>query len=187
MRDLQDGKCELRNRMLSLRNGLAEPKIRELGLQIQHHVIDSRQFQSAESIGVYHASGTEVGTDVIIERAKKLGKTVSLPSVEGDDIVFYEFSSSKYLVKGRFGIMEPLPYRKTGQMDLMLVPGIAFDRDGYRLGYGKGYYDRYLSLKPTYSIGLAYSFQVTNNVPRHSHDRRVDAIATEKEIISCGA
>jgi 5-formyltetrahydrofolate cyclo-ligase len=80
--------------------------------------------------------------------------------------------------------MEPLPIRNTSNIDLLIVPGIAFDRMGHRLGYGRGYFDRYLSqAKPHFSIGLAYNFQMVESLPHYSHDQKLDAIATESEII----
>jgi len=150
---------------------------------IQEHVINSKEFKFAKLVGTYFAFGSEIKTNLIIEQARALGKKIALPSVEGDIISFYEMSSGKYLVKGRFGIMEPLPYGPVGKVDLLVVPGIAFDKKGYRLGYGKGYYDRYLSEnKPRFSIGLSYNSQLIENLPRGNHDERLDAIATEDGI-----
>jgi 5-formyltetrahydrofolate cyclo-ligase len=125
-----------------------------------------------------------VRTDLLISEAKKLGKTVALPRVEGESISFYQHSDNDHLVKGRFGIMEPLPQVGIKGIDLLVVPGIAFDRRGYRLGYGKGYYDKFLSKNPTISIGLAYSIQIVQIIPHGSHDRRMDLIATENGIVT---
>jgi 5-formyltetrahydrofolate cyclo-ligase len=153
-----------------------------LSIRIQDHVIKSKEFNSSEIIGAYFAFGSEVMTDLIVAQAERLGKKVGLPSVEGDRITFYELSSNKYLVKGRFGIMEPLPYSPMAKVDLLVVPCVAFDKKCYRLGYGKGYYDRLLSNKKIFSIGLAYSLQLIENVPHDAHDRQLDAIATEDGI-----
>jgi 5-formyltetrahydrofolate cyclo-ligase len=148
-------------------------------------LINSKEFKSAKTVGAYYAFGSEVRTNLIIEKAHSLGKKVALPSVEGETLTFYELSPGQCLVKGRFGIMEPLPYGPVDNIDLLVVPGVAFDRQGYRLGYGKGYYDRYLEKnKKTISLcaGLAYSFQLLNSLPLREHDMRLDAIATENEI-----
>jgi 5-formyltetrahydrofolate cyclo-ligase len=168
--------------MLERRNVLDSGEIARLSKRVQEFVINSKEFKSAKVIGAYYAFGSEVKTDLIIEKAKALGKKVALPSVEGESLAFYELSSGKYLVKGRFGIMEPLPYGPVDKMDLLVVPGIAFDKKGYRLGYGKGYYDKFLAKKDLFSIGLAYSFQLIESLPKGEYDKRLDAVATEAGI-----
>ncbi|HEX2014126.1 MAG TPA: 5-formyltetrahydrofolate cyclo-ligase, partial [Nitrososphaera sp.] len=99
---------------------------------------------------------------------------------------FYEMSSGKYLVRGRFGIMEPLPYGRTTRMDLIIVPGIAFDKLGHRVGYGKGYYDRFLWKRSIFSIGLAYSFQIVEKISHSKNDQKMKAVATEDGIVRLG-
>lgn len=168
--------------MFEQRNALALTEIANRSKRVQKMLINSKEFESAKTIGAYYAFGSEVKTDMIIEQARSLGKKVALPSVEGEDLTFYELSSGKYLVKGRLGIMEPLPYSPVDKIDLLVVPGVAFDQQGYRLGYGKGYYDRYLAEKRTFSMGLAYSFQVLDRLPRSEHDMKLGAIATEDGI-----
>jgi 5-formyltetrahydrofolate cyclo-ligase len=168
--------------MLEKRNRLEGSEIVKRSKRIQEFVINSKEFQPVKVVGAYFAFGSEVKTDLIIERARILGKKIALPSVEEDKITFYELSSSKYLIRGRFGIMEPVPYKRVSKIDLLVVPGIAFDKKGYRLGYGKGYYDRLLSGKRTFSIGLAYSFQLLENLPHDRYDKRLDAIASEDGI-----
>ena len=78
--------------------------------------------------------------------------------------------------------MEPLPYYPVDKLDLLVVPGVAFDEKGYRLGYGKGYYDKVLARKKIFSIGLGYSLQLLEKVPRGKYDERLDAIVTEEGI-----
>ena len=78
--------------------------------------------------------------------------------------------------------MEPPPYEQMSEIDILVVPGIAFDKKGNRLGYGKGFYDRLLSGKRIFSIGLAYSFQLLENLPYDKYDKRLDAIASEDGI-----
>jgi 5-formyltetrahydrofolate cyclo-ligase len=168
--------------MLEERNRLHSSQIVKRSKRIQEFVINSKEFQPAKVVGAYFAFGSEVKTDLIIERARMLGKKIALPSVIEDKIIFYELLSSKCLTRGRFGIMEPLPYKRVITIDLLVVPGIAFDKKGYRLGYGKGYYDRLLSGKRTFSIGLAYSFQLLESLPHDRYDKRLDAIASEDGI-----
>ena len=168
--------------MLERRNRLNSKEIARRSKSIQEFVINSREFRLAKIVGAYFALGSEVTTELIIKHAKILGKKIALPRVEEDKITFYELSSTKSLIKGRFGIMEPPPYEKMSKIDLLIVPGIAFDKKGNRLGYGKGFYDRLVSGKRTFSIGLAYSFQLLENLPHEKFDKRLDAIASEDGI-----
>jgi 5-formyltetrahydrofolate cyclo-ligase len=165
--------------MLERRNRLTCQEIAKRSNSIQEFIINSKEFLQAKVVGAYFALGSEVTTELIIERAKTVGKKIALPRVEEDNIIFYELSSIKFLIRGRFGIMEPPPYGHISDIDILVVPGIAFDKKGNRLGYGKGYYDRLLSGKRTFSIGLAYSFQLLENLPYDRYDKRLDAIASE--------
>jgi 5-formyltetrahydrofolate cyclo-ligase len=169
--------------MLEKRNRLDAKEIIARSRRIQDFLINSKEFRSAEIIGAYYAFGSEVRTDVIIEQARSIGKKLALPSIESENLTFYELSSGKYLVKGRFGIMEPLPYGLIDRMDMIVVPGIAFDKNGYRLGYGKGYYDKFLAKRKVFSVGLGYSFQLLENLPSGEHDKKLDAISTEDGIM----
>lgn len=174
--------------MLEKRNSQALGDSAGRSALVQEHVVKSREFQYAKIIGAYFATGSEVKTDLLIGEAKRLGKVVALPRAEKDMINFYEISSTSELVAGRFGVMEPLPVRPVHTIDLLVVPGIAFDKKGYRLGYGKGYYDRYLSeKKPQFAIGLAYNFQLLESLPHDAHDVKMDAISTEDGILAPSA
>lgn len=168
--------------MLEMRNRLNHPEIAKRSKTIQEFVIKSKEFESAKVVGTYYAVGSEVTTELIIKRATILGKKIALPRVEEDKITFYEPSSTKSLIRGRFGILEPQPYEQMNDIDILIVPGIAFDKKGNRLGYGMGFYDRLLSCKRTFSIGLAYSFQLLENLPHDKYDKRLDAIASEDGI-----
>jgi len=166
-----------------MRNSLDSEEVRKRSRSIQEFVINSKKFQQAKVVGAYFSFGSEVTTDLIIEHARTLGKRIALPRVEDDQIRFYEFTLTKPLIKGKFGIMEPPPYRHMTNIDILIVPGVAFDRKGNRLGYGKGFYDRLLSDKRTiFSIGLAYLFQIVDSLPRDIYDQRLDAIASEDGI-----
>src|SRR5829696_195691 len=168
--------------MLERRKRLICRKLQNRGKPKKDFVLKRKDFQPAKVVGAYYAFGSEVTTELIIEHAKILGKKIALPRVEEDKITFYELSSTKSLIKGRFGIMEPPPYEHMSEIDILVVPGIAFDKKGNRLGYGKGFYDRLLSGKRIFSIGLAYSFQLLENLPHDKYDKRLDAIASEDGI-----
>lgn len=168
--------------MLQRRNALSEQEVLDLSAKVQLALTGSARFQSAHSIGAYHSIGSEVRTEAILCEARKLGIAVSLPRVEGDNIAYYQVTPDEKLVKSRYGIMEPAPRQKETDIDLLLIPGVAFDTEGYRIGYGKGYYDRYLHETSSFSVGLAYSFQMTAQLPRQQHDKKVSAVATDKGL-----
>lgn len=167
--------------MIERRNGLATEQVDELSRKIQENAMGSKEFASAKVIGAYYPTGSEVRTALIIDAAKKMGKKVALPKTEGDRMVFYEFDGE--LVDGKFGIKEPKPSSPIDNIDLVLVPGVAFDHKGCRIGYGKGYYDRFLSMQHCFSMGLAYSFQVVDELPRGRFDRRLASLATENGLM----
>jgi 5-formyltetrahydrofolate cyclo-ligase len=149
-------------------------------------------FQRARCIQTYVALRYEVDTHELIRRLLREGKQVAVPRVAGDnELQQYRLNNFSELQIGAFGILEPpSDPRLAGlvtpaQFDLVLVPGLAFDRAGRRLGAGKGYYDRFLAGINAPKIALAFAFQIFARVPVEAHDQRVDMIVTEKEMIAC--
>ena len=175
------------------RNALSRRDICIKSNLIQHRVADLPSFKSAKVVGAYCPKGTEVNTQYIINKALEAGKILALPATIQDEIYFYKISNLNYLygdqmIISKFGIKEPSPSKAylIDDIDILIVPGIAFDRNGYRLGYGRGYYDRYLSKKYIFSIGLAYELQVLDeDLPHEQFDQRVTAVATEEKIMHC--
>ena len=160
---------------------------------IQHRVTNSSQYMSANIIGVYFPIGSEVRTEHIIHTALNDQKVVLLPKTRSDKIAFSrvfraDFCDNK-LVQGKFRTLEPPRslYHPQENIDLLIVPGIAFDKCGYRIGYGKGYYDRFIEEKEfRFSIGLGFQFQVLDGtLPCCDFDQRLDAIATERNMLVC--
>jgi len=148
----------------------------------------------------YASFRSEVETEKMIEDALSLNKSVALPVVDGQRIEAAEVKNpEKELTKGSFGIREPKKeFRRRvdeKEVDLVVVPGVVFDRTGGRLGYGGGYYDRFLrtnwiKFKREHSrqcvvIGLAFDLQITGKIPLVEKDVRVDKIVTESGIIDC--
>src|SRR5919197_6078835 len=105
--------------MLDKRNRLDTQEIVRRSRSAQESLISSKEFKSAKVIGAYHSFGSEVKTDLIIDQALAMQKKIALPSIEGENLAFYELSSGRYLVKGRFGIMEPLPYGPVEKLDML--------------------------------------------------------------------
>lgn len=177
-------KQRLRRRMLEKRNSLASAEATKLGLLAQQHLVEIPEFESARAIGIYYPVGSEVRTDEIARAASARGKKVLLPRTEGNMIRFYEYKEGDELVQGRFGVMEPAPVHPAGPLDAVVIPGVVFDTQGCRIGYGKGFYDRFLAERlATFSVGLAYSFQLVEELPRGRFDRKLGALATDEGIM----
>ena len=183
----------MRIEILKKRNALSTSEIFKRSVVIQKRVINSSQYKSARTIGAYLPIGSEVRTEEIIKTALNNQKLVFLPKTVSDKItfcqVFQEDFTENRLVQGRFGILEPpcSSYDVHEDMDLLIVPGVGFDAYGYRIGYGKGYYDRFIKENSfRYSIGLGFQFQVLDSrLPHSDLDQRLNAIATERNMLVC--
>ena len=133
-------------------------------------------FKRAKNVMFYIAFRGEVNTEEMISAAKVLGKKVSVPVCERDKIAIRpcHLEEHAHLRRGPYGVREPAEQKciRLEDLDLVIVPGVAFDKKGNRLGRGKGFYDRFLSRLPkdTPSIGLAYDFQILPSVPAFAHD-----------------
>lgn len=144
---------------------------------------------SAKTISVYSAINAEVGTSEIFRSLWKSGdKSVFAPRIHGNGIDMCQVYSAEDFVDGPHGLKEPtdktMPY--TGVIDVIVVPGRAFDMRGVRLGWGKGYYDRFLKTIHTCTIGLAYDFQLFTHLPENTDDVPMDFVITEKRIVHPG-
>lgn len=140
----------------------------------------------AENICVYMDAFGEVETGEIINRLAADGKKIFVPCVDGDDIFISPLTKS--LERGAFGIREPQQkerFDKT-KIDVFLIPALAFDRSGSRVGFGRGYYDKLLCGTNSLKIGLIYSFQLTEEIRAEKHDIKADYIITESTVINCG-
>ncbi|MHB9156087.1 MAG: 5-formyltetrahydrofolate cyclo-ligase [Endomicrobiales bacterium] len=149
-------------------------------------------YRLASTVMFYMTHGSEVRTEVMIEYAFSEGKVVVLPRVKAGGVSLSAVridSTGRGLKKGAYGIREPRHHpRKTvapGEIDLVLVPAIAFDRRGRRLGYGKGCYDRLLHrFPPEKRVGLTYEAQFVGCLPEDEHDIPVGTVVTEKRIVN---
>lgn len=157
-------------------------------------LIGRKEFQTANRILIYLSKDGEVGTDHLLGRAFELGKRVCVPVVDrgNDEIRISELPGPEIGFRlGAFGVREPaegnLNFVTPDKIDLVVVPGLAFDRRGGRIGYGKGYYDRLLSRLSSQvpRIALAFEFQVLDTVPQDVNDIQVDTIITEKNTMNC--
>jgi 5-formyltetrahydrofolate cyclo-ligase len=177
-------KDALRSEMLKKRDSLSEDEIRSTSSQIAKKLFSRPRFLEAKTIGLYIPKGNEVDTRDMIAMALRAGKEVVVP-VTDKKIEFFHFSSFDDLQPGKYGILEP-KHRITpcNPPDLVVVPGMSFGLCMHRLGYGKGYYDEYLSGSFAFRIGICYDFQVVQKLPSHDNDERMDEIITEKRVIT---
>lgn len=140
----------------------------------------------ATTIMAFFSFGSEVDTGPIIEWLERDGRRVALPRVEGRDIVAVAYRSGDRVRVTSFGATEPAGGEKVApeEIDVVIVPGLAFDRSGHRVGYGRGFYDRFLAaLRPdALTIGICFSVQLVNEVPHGRGDRPVDLVMTERGL-----
>lgn len=140
-------------------------------------------FQQARTIALYHALPGEVQTAAFIEKWYPQ-KQLLLPVVDGNELILCPYKGKDSLKKGRLGVLEPISDTKNSFFpELIIVPGLAFDRQRNRLGRGKGYYDRLLATTPVPCIGLCFQFQLFEQIPTDPHDCKMSMIITEEEII----
>ena len=140
----------------------------------------------AHTLLLYMALSDEVDTRPLIDELHREGKQIVLPVVLDDrDLQLRLYTPGAPLVAGRFGIMEPTGpvFRNYSQIEVALIPGVGIDKNGHRLGRGKGYYDRFLAKCPTiYKIGVCYPFQLVDRLPTEAHDIAMDEVIWQPQI-----
>jgi 5-formyltetrahydrofolate cyclo-ligase len=188
-RKLRASKSDLRARMQRLRASVPEDARARLGGLIEERLAGLPAFAAATSTLLFYSFGSEVPTAGLIQRAVAAGKRVLLPYLDGDSLEAAEVSPDQALVPTGYGPKEPgrrIPV-DPAEVDLVVTPGLAFDRHGHRLGYGRGFYDRYLGRlrRDALRTGVAFGFQVVDAVPAGPRDEVVDLIVTEGEVIEC--
>jgi 5-formyltetrahydrofolate cyclo-ligase len=182
-------KSSIRSTLLQRRDLLSRAEIEVKSAAAQAHLLGLPAFQRAQTLALYSPIRNEVATDGLLTVALAAGRQVCYPCVCGDELRFFQVRSLDDLQLGSFGIGEPdrqLPEVDPALIELLLVPGVAFDRYGHRLGYGRGYFDRLLTAGSFagLSIGLAYEFQIQDRLPAEEHDRKLGLLVTDREIFS---
>lgn len=184
-------KRALRQYLHQQRMMLTPAEIASYSACIAQHVCALPSFRVSQTIMVYMALPQEVQTHDIIDRAWQLRKRIAVPVVRGRRLLAVELPRERArLQRGPFGVVEPCePHTviATQTLGCVLIPGVAFDTTGGRLGFGQGYYDRFLALLPvtTYRCGLAFRLQVRPGVPQEPHDIRMHGIVTEQGHCPC--
>ena len=184
----------LRQEMLKRRLAMTVDEVSKRSEVIITGLLTSNDFEIAQVIMAYMSFRNEVSTDAIIAQAIKTGKRVAVPMVDREQRQLIPSELINFpadLIKGTWGIREPkqscLRPLDPCLIDLVLVPGVVFDQTGSRLGYGFGFYDRFLvSLRTGVKrVALAYSFQLVEKLTTEEHDCPVDLIVTETKLINC--
>lgn len=176
-------KRELRQQILKQRSQLNEVEVSYKSDLIAKKVINQLEFITASTIYIYIDYRQEVSTQSIIETAWQLNKTVAVPKIIEGEMKFYKIDSFDELVPGTFGILEPTSNKCVIKNEgLMIMPGVAFDSSCHRIGYGKGFYDRYLNMYPQLdTIALAFDLQIIEEIEVEAHDICPQYIITESQ------
>ena len=151
-----------------------------MSLTVIERLKANSRFSHARTLFIYSSLSDEVDTTTLLDSLAKCGKTVVLPKVvDAENMELRLYTGREDLAAGSYGIMEPTGKLFTAlhDIDVAVIPGMAFDRNGHRLGRGKGYYDRTLAQMPqTYKIGICFDFQLVDEVPSDCHDIIMDEV-----------
>jgi 5-formyltetrahydrofolate cyclo-ligase len=186
-------KKELRKRIIALRQKLSRDEVLEKSSVIFQKVINLEQYKRAKVVMTFLSIRNEVETEPFIIKAMSDCKRIIIPVCQKDTITLIPAEVKHYpedLEPGTWGILEPKPEAfypiDPKEIDLVIVPGVAFDEWGNRLGYGSGYYDRFLTSLPSsiLKIAVAFDLQIVSEVYPEEHDQPVDVIITEKCLLN---
>ena len=150
-------------------------------------LLETEEYKNASTIAAYMPLESEASTLGIIRKALEDGKKVVLPRVEANEIVFYDYKLDDELIKSSFGINEPkgeeAKKADKDSIDMIILPGLVFDIDRNRLGFGRGFYDRFLCDFNKTKIGICFDEQITDLVPTDIFDVKMDEVITDKRLI----
>mgnify|MGYP005762207093 FL=1 len=175
-------KKELRQFIRNETRQYSSSQLEELSLSVLSRLNGNEHLQRAKTILMYYSLPDEVNTHAYIDQLLAEGKKILLPEViDGENMVIREYTGKHDLKEGAFHIMEPIgslfPEERYQELDLAIIPGMAFDENHNRLGRGKGYYDRFLQKIPqVYKIGICFPFQLVGEIPTEETDIKMDAM-----------
>jgi len=179
---------KIRHEAIAFRNRLSQEQHQHYDQMICERILTSQEYRKADLIFMYMAYRNEVDLAIVMDHAFNHQKKIAVPRVVSDDLVFHTIRSVDELITGYHSIKEPTEIMPVihETPDLILVPGVAFDRTGNRMGYGKGFYDRFLSKHSgCYKMAVAYEGQFTASIEAKEYDVKMDSIITEHERIYC--
>ncbi|WP_432823438.1 5-formyltetrahydrofolate cyclo-ligase [Trichloromonas sp.] len=180
-------KKSIRATMLAQRRHLASVTCASLSHAAQLRLLETPEFLQAAVLALYSPVYNEVFTEELFHAALRHGKRVAYPRVCGEVLEFVEVTRLAELKSGVFGVLEPSgsSVLSACDLDLMLVPGVAFDQAGFRLGYGKGFYDRFLHAADRCPclVGFCFEFQLVDDLPVESHDIGMNMLVTDARTL----
>lgn len=182
---IQEEKRSLRQKIACLKKNCSPLELEIRSAEALKQLEKTDLFRQAGCIALYHALPGEVQTAAFIEKWYRK-KEIALPVIEGNDLRLVLYRGPGLVRAGLFGITEPdlcCPEISIREVNCLIVPGIAFDRCGNRLGRGKGYYDRLLHPATAPKVGLAFHFQLVEQVPVEGFDRKMDCVVTDREVV----
>ncbi|AWM88308.1 5-formyltetrahydrofolate cyclo-ligase [Microvirga sp. 17 mud 1-3] len=184
---LPERKERLRREAFAIRDGLDADFRRQAARLIAAQALDLDRLAAANPVGAYWPIRSEVDPRPLMEALVARGQDVALSQIRHPHLSFRLWQPGDVLIKGGFGVQEPGPDAPEVFPAALLVPLLAFDRRGGRIGYGKGHFDRAIAAladkHPILTIGLAYAVQEIDEVPAEPHDRPLDIVVTETELI----
>lgn len=172
-------KLALRRMIAERKRHLTRRAIEAASANLAQQLLAHPLYLAAPAIYAYLSFNQEVRTETILRRALADGKRVAVPKVSDGEICFYYYDETTVLAPGAYGILEPVDAVPAADRDaLVLLPGLAFDPAGHRIGYGGGYYDRFLAREMHPTLALCYDFQLLPALPAEAHDKAADAVLT---------
>lgn len=173
-------KTELRKKLIEKRKNLSAGYRQSADYKIFQSIIDFEAYQKANTIFCFVSTEDEVNTHLIIKHALNCGKSVVVPKCISKGIMnAYQIHSFEDLESGKYGILEPKPYCKLvypEEIDVAIIPCLSCNAEGYRIGYGGGFYDRYLRNQQFLKIAICYEELILDEIPTDSYDEKVDII-----------
>lgn len=180
-------KQEIREEMKKLRRQLGKNEVMEKSGAVCGAFLRSDFFLNSRTICVYMSAFNEVDTSAVLKACAFFGKKILLPVTEGDEIYVCRYAGETS--EGAFGIREPRKKIREDKhsAEVFIVPALAFDRRGARVGFGKGFYDRLLEGTKAVKIGFLYDFQLVDYINSKEHDINMDYLITESRVIDCAS
>ena len=175
-------KKQLRKELIAKRKKMTDEEFSKKSLCICNRLLNNSQYLKSKVIYCYYSVNKEVDLLPFIKQALEDGKIIAFPKVKEQNMDFFEVKSLEELEPGYFNIPEPPETTPAPKGDLIIVPGVAFSKKGERLGYGGGFYDKYLEKHPNlHAIAIAFELQMYRELPFEEHDIKPEKVVTEKQ------